>query len=315
MKTKLTIILALIANMMSAQVLDRHNEILDTVCQSRLTAVYLYTIHTSDADGNAVTDSLHLALQVGEKVWKTWALERYEYEKSGKDSMKTLPFLHNEALMHVATTTVGYPEGKITTIESIVPRQYEVTEDIEKPVWKKAKGKDMVCGYQSRKATCEFRGKRWNVSYTKDIPTAAGPWKLHGLKGLITYAADEEGIHTFQLVSINEEAAPITHSSGYPEVAIIHDENKDATKLGTVVTPYVKSTREKILEMKNKLFGDERYPNKPTFFNSWRYSFDHYNPDQITITQSTKDWTRTYNFKGGLYVPDKGHHYQPLELK
>ena len=54
MKTKLTIILALIANMMSAQVLDRHNEILDTVCQSKLTAVYLYTIHTSDADDNAV---------------------------------------------------------------------------------------------------------------------------------------------------------------------------------------------------------------------------------------------------------------------
>lgn len=308
MKTRLTIILALIANMMSAQVLDRHNEILDTVCQSKLTAVYLYTIHTSDADGNAVTDSLHLALQVGEKVWKTWTLERYEYEKSGKDSMKILPFLHNEALMHVATTTVGYPEGKITTIESIVPRQYEVTEDIEKPVWKKAKGKDMVCGYQSRKATCEFRGKRWNVSYTKDIPTAAGPWKLHGLKGLITYAVDDEGIHTFQLVSINEEVAPITHSSGYPDESHMQDRK-------TMVNPYVKATREKILEMKNELFGDERYPNEPMFFNSWRYSMEHYDSDLSVITISNKDYTRTYNFKGGLYVPDKGHHYQPLELK
>lgn len=308
MKTKLTIILAFIANMMSAQVLDRHNEILDTVCQSKLTAVYLYTIHTSDADGNAVTDSLQLALQVGEKVWKTWTLERYEYEKSGKDSMKILPFLHNEALMHVATTTVGYPEGKITTIESIVPRQYEVTEDIEKPVWKKAKGKDLVGGYQSQKATCEFRGKRWNVSYTKDIPTAAGPWKLHGLKGLITYAADEEGIHTFQLVSINEEAAPITRSSGYPDESHMQDKK-------TMVKPYVKATREKILEMKNELFGDERYPNEPMFFNSWRYSMEHYDSDLSVITISNKDYIRTYNFKGGLYVPDKGHHYQPLELK
>lgn len=308
MKTKLTIILAFIANMMSAQVLDRHNEILDTVCQSKLTAVYLYTIHTSDADGNAVTDSLHLALQVGEKVWKTWTLERYEYEKSGKDSMKILPFLHNEALMHVATTTVGYPEGKITTIESIVPRQYEVTEDIEKPIWKKAKGKDLVGGYQSRNATCEFRGKRWNVSYTKDIPTAAGPWKLHGLKGLITYAADEEGIHTFQLVSINEEAVPITHSSGYPDEGHMQDKK-------TMVKPYVKASREKILEMKNELFGDERYPNEPMFFNSWKYSMEHYDSDLSVITISNKDYTRTYNFKGGLYVPDKGHHYQPLELK
>ncbi len=308
MKTKLTIILAFIANMMSAQVLDRHHETLDTVCQSKLTAVYLYTIHTSDADGNAVTDSLQLALQVGEKVWKTWTLERYEYEKSGRDSMKILPFLHNEALMHAATTTVGYPEGKITTIESIVPRQYEVTEDIEMPVWKKAKGKDMVGGYQSRKATCEFRGKKWNVSYTKDVPTTAGPWKLHGLKGLITYATDEEGIHTFQLISINEEAVPITHSSGYPDVSYMQDKK-------TMVKPYVKSTREKILEMKNELFGDDRYPNDPMFFNSWRYSMEHYNSDLSVITISNKEYTRTYNFKGGLYVPDKAHHYQPLEMK
>ena len=264
MKTKLTIILALIANMMSAQVLTHCNEILDTLCQSKLTAVYLYTIHTSDADGKQVTDSIRLALQVGEEVWKTWACERYEYEKNGKDDPTYLPFMRNEILMHVATTTVGYPEGKITSIESISPHQYEGTEDIEKPVWKKAKGKNTVCGYQCRKATGEFRGKKWNVCYATDIPTSAGPWKLHGLTGLITYATDEKGIHTFQLISINEETVPITHASGYPIQKFVYDKKTlkaDYSIEGETVMdmkPYIKITREKCQGMMSEIFGNDR---------------------------------------------------------
>ncbi len=311
-RTIFTIILAFVANMMSSQVLTRYNEKLDTLCQSKFIAVYLYTIQTSDADGNPVTDSLQLALQVGEKVWKTWAFERYQYEKSGKDSLTYLPFLHNEALMHIATTTVGYPEGKITAIESIVPRQYEVTEDIEKPVWKNAKGKESVCGYQCRKATCEFRGKKWNVCYTADIPTAAGPWKLHGLKGLITYASDEEGIHTFRLISVDEEAVPITYSSGYPITKWVHDENGE-TQLEKDVKPYVEVTREKCQEMKKELFGDSRYLTNPTYFNSfYLYGAEHYDPDLNVIEKFNGE---KYSFKGGLYLVDKAHKYQPLELK
>lgn len=304
MKTKLTILLALVANTMSAQQLLRCNEILDTVCQSKLTAVYLYTIHTTDADGKPVTDSLQLALQVGEEVWKTWSFGRYQFEKSDStDTQTCMPFMHSEALMHVATTTVDYPEGKITSIETVTPHQYEVTEDIEKPVWKKAKGKKTVCGYQCRKAIGEFRGKKWNVCYATDIPTEAGPWKLHGLSGLITYATDEKGIHTFQLISVNEEAVPITRSSGYPMWDIVDEETK--------VRPYVKATREKWLGMTNELFGDSRYLTDPEFYNVWT-SREHYEANLSVITKFNGD---KYSFRGGLEVPEKGHKYQPLELE
>lgn len=317
MKAILTIILAFVANTMSAQMLTRCNEILDTVCQSKLTAVYLYTIRTSDAEGKSVTDSIQLALQVGEEVWKTWAFERYEYEKSSKVDPTYLPFMHNEVLMHIATTTVGYPEGKITSIESISPHQYEVTEDMEKPVWKKAKGKKSVCGYQCKKATGEFRGKKWNVCYATDIATEAGPWKLHGLPGLITYATDEKGIHTFQLVSINEEAVPITRSSGYPFHHWVFDKKSitaDHTVEGELAIdtkPYVNITREKCLEMKNELFGDSRYLADPEFLNVWT-NRDYYESDQHVINKFNGE---KYILRGGLYIPDKGHKYQPLELK
>ena len=284
--------------MMSAQQLLRCDEILDTLCQSKLTAVYLYTIHTSDDEGKPVTDSIRLALQVGEGVWKTWTYERYRYEKSGED---TLTFMHNEALMHIATTTVGYPEGKITSIESIVPHQYEVTEDIEKPAWKKTKGKDLVCGYLCKKATCEFRGKKWNVLYAEDIPTAAGPWKLQGLPGLITYAADDEGIHTFKLIGIYQETAPITHSSG----STVSKFSMEELRMKKTVIPYEKSTREQMQKQKKNVFGNRMYLADPMFYMTGPKEINY-----VTTSSETK-----YQFVGGLFVPEKPHKYQPLEMK
>lgn len=52
MRTKLTIILAFVANIVSAQMLTRDNEMLDTLCQTKFTAVYQYSINTSDAEGS-----------------------------------------------------------------------------------------------------------------------------------------------------------------------------------------------------------------------------------------------------------------------
>ena len=137
MKTKLTIILALVASTMSAQMLTRDNEKLDTLCQTKFTAVYQYSINTSDAEKHPVTDSIRLALQVGDGVWKTWTYERYLFQQQRDEEIGEDHFwvMHNEALMHIATTTVGYPEVKTITLESVPPRQYEVTEDTETPIW------------------------------------------------------------------------------------------------------------------------------------------------------------------------------------
>ena len=216
MKTILTTFLAFAASTMSAQMLTRDNVKLDTLCQTKFTAVYQYSINTADADGKPVTDSIRLALQVGDGVWKTWTYERYLYQQQRDEEIGDdhFWFMHNEALMHIATTTVGYPEGKTISLELIPPLQYEVTEDTEMPTWTMVEGSDSVCGYLCQKANGKFRGRTWTVLYAEDIPTAAGPWKLQGLPGLIAYAADDEGIHTFRLIGIYQETAPITYSAG-----------------------------------------------------------------------------------------------------
>ena len=304
MKTELTIILSLIASTMSAQMLTRDNVKLDTLCQTKFTAVYQYSINTADADGKPVTDSIRLALQVGDGVWKTWTYERYLFQQQrdteiGEDHYW---FMHNEALMHIATTTVGYPEGKTITLESIPPLQYEVTEDTETPTWNMVEGSDSVCGYLCQKANGKFRGRTWTVRYAEDIPTAAGPWKLQGLPGLITYAADDEGIHTFRLIGIYQETAPITYSAG----SVVSEFVIQERRMRNTVVPFEKATREKMQKHKNTVFGNRLYLTNPMFYMT--------GPKTIFHTYG-KSENENYQFVGGLYVPEKGHKYQPLELK
>nr|MCR4915073.1 GLPGLI family protein [Prevotella sp.] len=263
-------------------------------------AVYQYSINTADADGKPVTDSIRLALQVGDGVWKTWTYERYLFqqqrdEEIGEDHFW---FMHNEALMHIATTTVGYPEGKTSAIELIPPLQYEVTEDTEAPAWTMVEGSDSVCGYLCQKANGKFRGKTWNVLYAEDIPTTAGPWKLQGLPGLITYAADDEGIHTFRLIGIYQETAPITYSAG----SVVSKFSMQERRLITTVTPYEKTTREQMQKQKKNVFDNRQYLTNPMFYMTGPKEILH-------LGQQRAD----YQFVGGLYIPEKAHKYQPLE--
>ena len=56
-----------------------------------------------------------------------------------------------------------------------------------------------------------FRGREWTVFYTEDIPLMDGPWKFHGLPGLIMKASDENGHYTFECIGIKSQAdRPIT---------------------------------------------------------------------------------------------------------
>ena len=305
MKKILATMMALVLTIAAqAQMLTRDNEKLDTLCQTKFTAVYQYSINTTDVEKQPVTDSIRLALQVGDGVWKTWTYERYLFqqqrdEEIGEDHFW---FMHNEALMHIATTTVGYPEGKTITLESIPPLQYEVTEDTETPTWNMVEGSDSICGYLCQKASGKFRGKTWNVLYAEDIPTAAGPWKLQGLPGLITYAADNEGIHTFKLIGIYQEAVPITYSAG----SVVSEFVIQERRMRNTVVPFEKTTREKMQKQKNTVFGNRLYLTNPMFYMT--------GPKTIFHTYG-KSENENYQFVGGLYVPDRAHKYQPLEVK
>ena len=56
--------------------------------------------------------------------------------------------------------------------------------------------------YTATKAKGHFRGRDYTVWFTYDIPVPFGPWKLHGLPGLILEAEDSEKMMRFYATQI-----------------------------------------------------------------------------------------------------------------
>ncbi|MDE5844571.1 MAG: GLPGLI family protein [Muribaculaceae bacterium] len=64
------------------------------------------------------------------------------------------------------------------------------TEELQTPEWTITDSVKTIIGYECFKATTDFKGRQWIAWFTPEIPISDGPWKLHGLPGLILEAYD-----------------------------------------------------------------------------------------------------------------------------
>lgn len=56
-----------------------------------------------------------------------------------------------------------------------------------------------IDAYLCKKATTHFRGRDYTAWYTEDIPVSIGPWKFHGLPGLIIEISDSTSEVSFTI--------------------------------------------------------------------------------------------------------------------
>lgn len=68
-----------------------------------------------------------------------------------------------------------------------------------------------VCGYLCHLAETSFRGRKWQVWYTPEIPVSAGPWKFGGLPGLILQASDTQGHYQWSCTGIETPMTPMIY--------------------------------------------------------------------------------------------------------
>ena len=105
----------------------------------------------------------------------------------------------------------NYPTGQLTHTEKICMDWFRYVEDIPALEWELTDSVITVLGYECHEAICDFRGRRWSAFYAEDIPIMDGPWKLHGLPGLIMKASDDKGHYRFECIGIKSNASrPIT---------------------------------------------------------------------------------------------------------
>jgi GLPGLI family protein len=274
---------AMLAAMIAAKI---HQDSIDT---SSLVAVYDYECQTQDADGKAVTDRMKVCLQVGQHCTRSFPYRKFRNDTEGYDCMTPdeFPQFRAESYCFVPEVWTNYPDGQVTVRDAIIPNIYETREE-RKPInWELIDDTLTVAGYLCKTATCQLHGRNWTALYSEDIPTSAGPWKLCGLPGLILKAEADGGIHRFTLASLQRIASPI-----------YYEHNAITTK----------TSEEKLIKNRIKIFGNKLYPKNPTYYIADRGSM---NADE-TFCQMGDEILTLVN---GVLEDNKAHVYQPLELE
>lgn len=95
-----------------------------------------------------------------------------------------------------------YPEMKVQYVERIssgfTPMNIGYNDDT-KINWKISDEKAKIGSYNTQKATADFGGRKWNAWFTSDIPLQDGPYKFHGLPGLIVKVEDDGQNYSWEL--------------------------------------------------------------------------------------------------------------------
>ncbi|WP_370897229.1 GLPGLI family protein [Chryseobacterium gossypii] len=87
-------------------------------------------------------------------------------------------------------------------------------EDERQFVWEIQSDKEKIGEYHVQKAETDFAGRKWIAWFTTDIPIQDGPYKFHGLPGLIIKIEDTGKNHSYELVGIKN----IKGETAYPEL-------------------------------------------------------------------------------------------------
>ena len=261
---------------------------------------YNYHVNTKDADGAPVVDSLQTVLLVGHQYTKTMGYHSFWTTING-ETQETFDAMAKEWQFHVPIILKNMAEEQMTVYEDI-PVQHYVYEDDGTKEWEMLGDTLTVNGFLCNKAQTRYGGRTWTVWYAEEVASTAGPWKFHGLPGLIVKCSDDAGIFCFELFELVNKVFPITN-----------DENNRSH-------PNKKITREKFIERRNKLFLNPRYPSDPLYYHQsseaddkgyalWSLEKTPRNPDgSISLLYLT----RKIN---GVAVPWKANEYQPLEIE
>ncbi|WP_343535185.1 GLPGLI family protein [Pedobacter sp.] len=84
-----------------------------------------------------------------------------------------------------------HTENQLIRSEHLVST-YFIPEAIPQIDWKITTDTINLSGVKCQKATAFFRGRNWTAWFASDMPFQSGPWKLHGLPGLILEAYDSK---------------------------------------------------------------------------------------------------------------------------
>ncbi|WP_137904732.1 GLPGLI family protein [Chryseobacterium sp. 2VB] len=118
-----------------------------------------------------------------------------------------------------------YPEMKTILIDGISQKYFGYI-DTSPQNWKIENEMDKVTGLSVQKAILDFGGKKWIAWFTNEISFQDGPYKFHGLPGLIVKIEDVDKNYSWVLTGVKKisdfsELSFTEKISGFNDVNII----------------------------------------------------------------------------------------------
>ncbi|WP_312343135.1 GLPGLI family protein [Chryseobacterium binzhouense] len=169
----------------SANISDVKTEMMNLDVSSEGSKFYSYTVHEGDSVAKA-----EIAKQL---------------ETTGMIKMRA--DMHKGLIKY--SVTKKYPSYDVALHSKIFLDQYKVAET--RPMkWKIISENQKIGEWNAQKAEAYFAGRHWIAWFTTEIPIQDGPYKFHGLPGLIVKIEDQTKSHQFTLRAIKSiGSAPI----------------------------------------------------------------------------------------------------------
>ncbi|MFN7775716.1 GLPGLI family protein [Flavobacterium sp.] len=86
---------------------------------------------------------------------------------------------------------INLKKDSLLSVESIFGDEYLIKEKVPIIKWELTNEEKLIDTIKVSKAICSFRGRKYIAWYAPEYPIKFGPWKLHGLPGLIFEVSDE----------------------------------------------------------------------------------------------------------------------------
>lgn len=115
---------------------------------------------------------------------------------------------------------VDFGQEKIHEIKKIGSSEFFLNDNFPQLDWMITEESKEIGGYLCQKATTKFKGRNYEAWFCPEIPIPYGPWKLHGLPGLILAARDHKGEVIFDYAGFDKSDAATTFTIGLSSNAV-----------------------------------------------------------------------------------------------
>lgn len=170
---------------------------------------YEYQYVSDSTNKNDISKEI-MILNVGKEKSYYYSLDKYisdsTINEESKKGLMVMPLLYKISEMDIK----DLKNKKISFETKVHFEKYAVEQNVNLK-WKLLNEFDEILDHKVQKASTEFGGRTWNAWFAKDIPIQDGPYKFHGLPGLILKIEDTDLSHRFILKGIKNIPSPFQY--------------------------------------------------------------------------------------------------------